>query len=64
MNELEEIDIEEEKLDLGLAEPPEKPPNVATTLPASGPELVPHLTPGTRVVRGPDWKWGDQVITL
>ena len=29
--------------------------------PATGPEVVPRLLPGVRVVRGPDWKWGDQV---
>ena len=29
--------------------------------PTSGPEVVPRLTHGARVVRGPDWKWGDQV---
>jgi len=30
-------------------------------LPASGPELAARLKIGTRVVRGVDWKWGDQV---
>lgn len=28
----------------------------------SGPELASILKIGTRVVRGKDWKWGDQVI--
>ena len=27
----------------------------------TGPTLINLFTPGTRVVRGPDWKWGDQV---
>lgn len=29
--------------------------------PATGIDVLPRLTPGTRVQRGPDWKWGDQV---
>lgn len=33
-----------------------------TPLPASGPELAAMMKIGTRVMRGPDWKWGDQVI--
>lgn len=32
--------------------------------PITGVEVIPHLTPGTRVQRGPDWKWGDQVCIL
>lgn len=28
----------------------------------SGPNVVPYIKPGLRVVRGPDWKWGDQVL--
>ena len=27
----------------------------------TGPEMVSKLRVGTRVMRGPDWKWGDQV---
>lgn len=30
-------------------------------LPASGPELAVMMKIGTRVMRGVDWKWGDQV---
>lgn len=30
-------------------------------LPVSGPELAAMMKIGTRVVRGVDWKWGDQV---
>lgn len=30
----------------------------------SGPELASLMKIGTRVVRGKDWKWGDQVCTL
>ena len=26
-----------------------------------GPDSFDLMTPGTRVVRGPDWKWGQQV---
>lgn len=30
-------------------------------VPISGPELAAMMKIGTRVVRGVDWKWGDQV---
>lgn len=30
-------------------------------MPPSGPELAAMMKIGTRVVRGVDWKWGDQV---
>ncbi|XP_048589232.1 E3 ubiquitin-protein ligase HERC2 isoform X2 [Nematostella vectensis] len=30
------------------------------TVPLTGPEVAKMLKIGTRVVRGPDWKWGDQ----
>ena len=30
-------------------------------VPTSGPELAALMKIGTRVVRGQDWKWGDQV---
>jgi E3 ubiquitin-protein ligase HERC2 len=30
----------------------------------SGPELANMMKIGTRVVRGVDWKWGDQVSTV
>lgn len=30
----------------------------------SGPELASLMKIGTRVVRGKDWKWGDQVIDV
>lgn len=33
-------------------------------LPISGPELAAMMKIGTRVMRGVDWKWGDQVIPL
>lgn len=33
-------------------------------LPASGPELAALMKIGTRVMRGVDWKWGDQVSEL
>jgi len=36
------------------------PPAVILT----GPELASMMKIGTRVVRGVDWKWGDQVSTL
>lgn len=29
-----------------------------------GAELVPLLTVGTRVIKGADWKWGDQVTSM
>ncbi len=31
---------------------------------SSGPGLLPYIKPGLRVVRGPDWKWGDQVYIV
>lgn len=30
-------------------------------VPISGPELAAMMKIGTRVMRGVDWKWGDQV---
>lgn len=33
-------------------------------LPAVGPEMARMLKVGTKVIRGPDWKWGDQVKIL
>ena len=42
-------------LDTGQSKRPKTP------LPISGPELAARLKIGTRVVRGVDWKWGDQV---
>ena len=32
------------------------------SLPITGPEMAKRMKIGTRVVRGPDWKWGDQVL--
>lgn len=32
-------------------------------IPVSGPELAALMKIGTRVVRGVDWKWGDQVCS-
>ena len=32
-------------------------------LPAVGPDMARMMKVGTRVIRGPDWKWGDQVCT-
>lgn len=32
--------------------------------PPTGAALVRRITVGVRVVRGPDWKWGDQVRTI
>ena len=40
-------------------EEPMGPPD--TVIPATGYEAIRRLHSGTRVVRGPDWKWGDQV---
>jgi len=42
-------------LDTGQTKRPKTP------LPVSGPDLAARLNIGTRVVRGTDWKWGDQV---
>lgn len=38
--------------------------NKAHLAPLTGPEVAALLKLGTRVVRGPDWKWGDQVEQL
>ena len=42
------------------------PQPAAATLeePPTGAALVRRITVGVRVVRGPDWKWGDQVILM
>lgn len=36
----------------------------AAPVPISGPELAAMMKIGTRVMRGVDWKWGDQVTSL
>lgn len=36
--------------------------NVNVTAPPTGPRLAAAMKLGTRVVRGKDWKWGDQVL--
>ena len=40
---------------------PRKP--LPQSVPISGPELAAMMKVGTRVVRGLDWKWADQVGT-
>ena len=35
-------------------------PSVPVSL--TGPEMAKLMTKGTRVVRGPDWKWANQVL--
>lgn len=35
--------------------------STATSAPTTGPDVAARLVTGTRVTRGPDWKWGDQV---
>lgn len=37
---------------------------VPAQLPVSGPELAAMMKIGTRVMRGVDWKWGDQVLRV
>lgn len=37
-------------------------PSVPVNL--TGPEMAKLMTKGTRVVRGPDWKWADQVLLV
>ena len=41
--------------------PVEAPPTSPKAIPATGPEVIHRLKVGTKVVRGPDWKWVDQV---
>jgi len=47
---------------------PATPTTAATPLvpqePLTGPALVRRIAVGVRVVRGPDWKWGDQVCKM
>ena len=33
-------------------------------IPTTGPELANLMKIGTRVMRGVDWKWGDQVLEM
>lgn len=65
MTEIEQVIEEEAKFEPIPSPTPEEPapaqPPVPPVGPASGPEAVPRLIPGVRVVKGPDWKWGDQV---
>lgn len=39
----------------------QKSKKLTQPVPISGPELAAMMKIGTRVVRGVDWKWGDQV---
>ena len=41
--------------------PVEAPPTSPKAVPVTGPELIHRMRVGTKVVRGPDWKWVDQV---
>ena len=41
-----------------------RPKKQTQTVPISGPELAARMKIGVRVVRGVDWKWGDQVTDL
>ena len=38
-----------------------KKPRTPPPLPTVGPDMARMMKVGTRVIRGPDWKWGDQV---
>ena len=38
-----------------------KKPRTPPPLPTVGPEMARMMKVGTKVIRGPDWKWGDQV---
>lgn len=38
-----------------------KPSRKTNPVPLTGSEMARMMKIGTRVVRGPDWKWGDQV---
>jgi hypothetical protein len=41
-----------------------KPKKLPSSSALTGPDLAANLKIGTRVVRGVDWKWGDQVLLL
>ena len=53
---------EEEESNLAAIIDEAKAAKKTPTLPITGPEMAKRMKIGTRVVRGPDWKWGDQVI--
>lgn len=61
MSQLEETD-EEIKNDFVPKPVVEESIQNSSVPPITGMEVIPRLTPGTRVQRGPDWKWGDQVL--
>ncbi|XP_063677273.1 E3 ubiquitin-protein ligase HERC2-like isoform X2 [Bolinopsis microptera] len=48
------------KVVLSLVEEVKPPPRPSPPPPMSGGEVAKLLKPGVRVVRGPDWKWGEQ----
>ncbi len=61
VTEMEQVEEEETKLDPALSLTEEDVGQFVPVGPASGPDVVPRLLQGVRVVKGPDWKWGDQV---
>ena len=61
---MEQVTEEDIKLDPSISPSVEEPEEFVPVGPASGPDVVPRLLPGVRVIRGPDWKWGDQVSTV
>ena len=52
---------EEEESNLAAIIDEAKAAKKTPTLPITGPDMAKRMRIGTRVVRGPDWKWGDQV---
>lgn len=52
---------EEEESNLAAIIDEAKAAKKTPSLPITGPDMAKRMKIGTRVVRGPDWKWGDQV---
>lgn len=52
---------EEEESNLAAIIDEAKAAKKTPSLPITGPDMAKRMKIGTRLVRGPDWKWGDQV---
>lgn len=57
-----EADEEEEDSNLAAIIDETKAAKKQPSVPITGPDMAKRMKIGTRVVRGPDWKWGDQVV--
>lgn len=57
-----EANEEEEDSNLAAIIDEAKAAKKQPSVPITGPDMAKRMKIGTRVVRGPDWKWGDQVV--